>query len=108
MSGVSLVCLPRHWTRLPRIANRCSHKLWQGPAMPSTWFKRLMVGQTRRVDDMPLRDFLNDRVTLIKKDGRRFDNLPASVQSDNILTNDPKIPIEDGDSFERQTPSGIT
>jgi len=54
---------------------------------------------------MPLRDFLNDRVTLIKKDGRRFDNLPAAVQSGGILTNDPKIPIEDGDWFERQTPS---
>lgn len=57
---------------------------------------------------MPLRDFLNDRVTLIKKDGRRFESLPASVQSGLILTNDPKIPIEDGDCFERQTPSGIT
>jgi hypothetical protein len=53
-------------------------------------------------------DFLTDRVTLIKKDGRRFDNLPASVQSGKIFTNDPQIPIEDEDWFERQTPSGIT
>jgi len=51
---------------------------------------------------MPLRDFPNDRVTLIKKDGRRLDDLPVSVQADKILTNDPKIPIEDGDWFERR------
>ena len=49
----------------------------------------------------------NDRVTLVKKDGRRFENLPALVQSGLILTYNPKIPIEDGDQFERQLPSGI-
>ena len=49
----------------------------------------------------------NDRVTLVKKDGRRFENLPASVQSGLIFTFNPKIPIEDGDQFERQLPSGI-
>lgn len=57
---------------------------------------------------MPFRDFLNEHVTLIKKDGRRFENLPAAVQSDVIMTNDPQIPIEDGDSFERRIPSGVT
>ena len=50
---------------------------------------------------------MNDRVTLVKKDGQRFENLPASVQSGLIFTNDPKIPIEEGDQFERQLPSGI-
>ena len=30
-----------------------------------------------------------------------------SVQSGLILTDNPKIPIEDGDQFERQLPSGI-
>ena len=49
----------------------------------------------------------NDRVTLVKKDGQRFENLLASVQSGLILTDNPKIPIEDGDQFERQLPSGI-
>lgn len=57
---------------------------------------------------MPFRDFLNEHVTLVKKDGRRFEHLPAAVQSDVIMTNDPKIPIEDGDAFERKIPSGIT
>ena len=51
--------------------------------------------------------FKNDRVTLVKKDGHRFENLPALVQSGLILTYNPEIPIEDGDQFERQLPSGI-
>ena len=50
---------------------------------------------------------LNDRVTLVKKDGQRFENLSASVQPGLIFTDNPKIPIEDGDQFERQLPSGI-
>ena len=45
-------------------------------------------------------------VTLAKKDGRRFEGLRALVQSNKILTNDPKIPIEDGDEFIRTLPSG--
>ena len=53
------------------------------------------------------RSFKNDRVTLVKKDGKRFEDLPASVQSGLILTYNPEIPIEDGDQFERQLPSGI-
>ena len=50
---------------------------------------------------------MNDRVTLVKKDGQRFENLSASVQPGLIFTDNPKIPIEDGDQFERQLPSGI-
>ena len=46
----------------------------------------------------------NDRVTLVKKDGQRFENLSASVQTGLILTDNPEIPIEDGDQFERQLP----
>jgi hypothetical protein len=53
------------------------------------------------------KDLMTDRVTLVKKDGRRFENLSASVQSGKILTDNPKIPIEDGDEFERRLPSGI-
>ena len=51
--------------------------------------------------------FTTDRVTLVKQDGQRFENLPASVQSGLIVTDNPEIPIEDGDQFERQLPSGI-
>lgn len=49
----------------------------------------------------------HEAVTLVKMDGRRFENLPAIVQSNMIFTEDPKIPIEDGDQFERVLPSGI-
>jgi hypothetical protein len=49
----------------------------------------------------------NDRVTLIKKDGRQFENLKAMVQSNTIFSDDSSIPIEDGDEFERRTPSGV-
>ena len=50
---------------------------------------------------------MNDRVTLVKTDGRRFENLRASVQSNLIFTDNPETPIEDGDQFERQLPSGV-
>lgn len=48
-----------------------------------------------------------ERVTLVKKDGQRFEDLSAVVQSNLIMTGDPQIPIEDGDQFERQLPSGL-
>ena len=51
--------------------------------------------------------FPTECVTLVKKDGQRFEDLRAIVQSNLITTYDPKIPIEDGDQFERQLPSGI-
>ncbi|MCH7703201.1 MAG: toll/interleukin-1 receptor domain-containing protein [Planctomycetes bacterium] len=56
---------------------------------------------------MSLRKMLTDRVTLVKKDGRRFENRPASVQDDKIFTGDPTLQIEEGDSFERTLPSGL-
>ena len=56
---------------------------------------------------MALRNMLRDRVTLVKQDGRRFENVRASVQSDKIFTDDPKLPIEEGDRFERSLPSGL-
>ena len=52
------------------------------------------------------RTLMTDRITLVKKDGQRFPNLRASVQSKVILTDNPQIPIEDGDEFERTLPSG--
>lgn len=55
---------------------------------------------------MPFSQLMNDRVTLVKKDGRRFEDLPASVQLGKIFTMNPAIPIEDGDHFERSLPGG--
>ena len=48
---------------------------------------------------MNMRELFNDRVTLVKKNGQRFTDLPASVQSSQIFTDNPNIPIEDGDQF---------
>jgi hypothetical protein len=57
---------------------------------------------------MSLRGMMKDRVTLIKKkDGRRFEDMRASVQRDKIFTADTEIPIEEGDFFERVLPNGI-
>lgn len=50
---------------------------------------------------------MKDVVTLVKADGRRFDKLQASVQTDLIITRDPNIPIEEGDTLERPLPNGI-
>ena len=52
-------------------------------------------------------DLLTDRVTLVKKSGQRFEDIRASVQNGKIFTDDPQVPIEDGDHFERVLPSGV-
>ena len=54
------------------------------------------------------KEFMNDRVTLVKKTGQRIEDLLASVQSKLILTDNVKVPVEDGDTFERTLPSGVT
>ena len=54
-----------------------------------------------------LKMLMNDLVTLVKASGQRFENLPAAVQAGKIFTQDPTVPIEDGDTFERKIPSGI-
>ena len=50
---------------------------------------------------------LTDRVTLVKKSGERFEDIRASVQNGKIFTDDPQVPIKDGDEFERVLPSGV-
>lgn len=67
-------------------------------------FRRGSVGYT---PDMDIFDHLpSELLTLVKKDGRRFENLRAIVATGKILTNDASIPIEDGDEFVRKLPSG--
>ena len=56
---------------------------------------------------MSLRNLLTDRVTLIKPDGRRYENISVSVQNDIIYTDYPKLPIEENDVFERRLPHGL-
>jgi hypothetical protein len=53
-------------------------------------------------------DLMGDKVNLLKKDGNKFENIQASVQRNKIFTDaNPKIPVEDGDVFERILPSGV-
>lgn len=49
---------------------------------------------------------MNDVVTLVKADGTRYGNIKATVQAKLILTGDAKLPIEEGDCFERRLPNG--
>lgn len=55
---------------------------------------------------MPLSTLMNDSVTLVKADGTRHERIRASVQPGLILTGDARLPIEEGDRFERLLPSG--
>jgi hypothetical protein len=50
---------------------------------------------------------MNEVVTLVKRDGRRIEKLQAAVTSAGIMTDNPSIPIEEGDTFERRLPSGV-
>jgi hypothetical protein len=52
------------------------------------------------------RDFATDRVTLLKKNGRAIESLPASVQRGKIFVFKGAIDIEEGDSIERVMPGG--
>jgi hypothetical protein len=56
----------------------------------------------------PFEQLLRDKVTLTKKDGTIFrKDVAASVQSNMISIFDPDLPIEVGDHFLRQLPSGL-
>jgi hypothetical protein len=69
---------------------------------------RNRAGASTKLSRMTIfQGLMTDRVTLVKKDGQRFDNLRASVQSGKIFTDDPKIQIEEGDQFERRIESGV-
>jgi hypothetical protein len=56
---------------------------------------------------MAMRNLLRDRLTLVKADGRRFDNVAASVQNNFVCTDDLKLPLEEGDIFQRNLPNGL-
>ena len=56
---------------------------------------------------MVLSMLMNDRITLVKKDGSRFEGIQANVQPTLILTTDTHLQIEEGDHFERRLPNGL-
>lgn len=57
---------------------------------------------------MSMKDLMTDSVRLIKRDGRRFDAISARVDPKKIFTANDDIPVEEGDTFERDLPSGVT
>jgi len=50
---------------------------------------------------------MRDKVSLIKDDGRRFDNIKANVQPDKIFIDDASLPIEEGDKLIRTLPNNL-
>lgn len=57
---------------------------------------------------MPFHDLMNDRLTLIKKDGTTLkSDIPASVSSKGITTLNADFPLEVGDVFVRTIPTGM-
>ena len=57
---------------------------------------------------MPFSQLLTDKVTLVKKNGTVVrKDIKASVQSKMIFVHDQDLPIEVGDHFLRQLPSGL-
>ncbi len=58
--------------------------------------------------EMPFRDMLTDKVTFAKKNGAVVQkDIAASVQSKQIFVFDKNLPVEVGDHFLRQLPSGL-
>jgi|GEM_PF-2183374 len=52
--------------------------------------------------------FATDRVTLVKADGARFENIQTRVNPTKMTIWDVALPIEEGDLFERPLPNGMT
>ncbi len=56
---------------------------------------------------MHFKNFLTDKIILVKKDGKIYENVDAGVQSKMILIVDTSLPIESGDKIKRRLPSGV-
>ncbi len=59
-------------------------------------------------NEMSLQNMMTDKVALVKKDGQVFrDNISARVAGEKIVTFAADLPVEVGDHFLRQLPSGL-
>ena len=56
---------------------------------------------------MSMRHLMQDLVTLVKADGRRYPDIRAAVDPETIFIDDSSIPIEEGDFIERQLPNTL-
>lgn len=58
-------------------------------------------------------EFMRDKVAIVKPDGQKLDNVPASVSSKGITTFDQRLisgelAVEEGDVVLRELPNGLT
>ena len=53
-------------------------------------------------------ELLNDTVSIVRADGTKYENIPASVQEERIFMGDVTVPVAVGDRVERDLPSGQT
>jgi hypothetical protein len=58
-------------------------------------------------DQLSIHSMLHDTVTLVKANGQRFDRVKALVEPTKIFVDDAKLPIEEGDRFQRELPNGL-
>lgn len=50
---------------------------------------------------------MRDKVSIVKQDGRRFDDIRANVQQGIIFIDDASLPVEEGDRIKRTLPNGL-
>ena len=56
---------------------------------------------------MVLENFLTEKISLLKSNGKVYENIPAGVHTECILVADVSKPIEYGDQIVRLLPSGV-
>lgn len=54
-----------------------------------------------------MREYLTDKVSLIRKNGDRVEDIPALVQGNKIMIDDIDLKMEEGDKLTRMLPNGI-
>jgi hypothetical protein len=55
----------------------------------------------------PFESLMIDKVTLLKQNGEKFEDIKADVQTKKIFINDSSLPIEEGDYLVRVLPNGL-
>ena len=56
---------------------------------------------------MSFKKLMNDKITLIKQDGDKYEDVKANVQSNKIFISDATLPVEEGDKIKRELPNGL-
>lgn len=55
-----------------------------------------------------MRNLMRDKVSLVKKNGNKFNDIRADVQPEIIFIDDATLPIEEGDKLIRTLPNNLT